>query len=215
MLAVSALVIAVGYMAVLNHRKDGVWTFHVFDAAWWSPGVEGTRPVIDGAKQATSKANDALWGSGGLVDQAEQWFNGKVERAPAAADKSADKSAKKPEPAPTSPAQPAKPDPDVLLARRCEQAIADAEIEFQTGLDHYRRANPQGNSLTAAQRKSLHEARARFLSAQDRLDRTLESYATCSEHDPDRLKDGKALRDYNQRLISSLNRVIDEVETPR
>jgi hypothetical protein len=212
-LVVVSVVVTVAYVALLNRRKDGVFSFRVFDAAWWRPGMASAQPVIDGAKSATAKANEALWGAGGVVDQAERWLDGKVARSAPATSGAA------PAPAPggpvVAPAVPTAPDPDVVTAKRCEQKIADAEIDFQVGLDHYRRANPQGNVLTAAQRDHLREARTRFLSAKDLLDRTLETYADCSAHDKDRLADGKALRDYDERLLVSLTRVIDEAEPAR
>jgi hypothetical protein len=177
----------------LNWRKDGRFSFRIFDTAWWRPGVDSAQPAIDGARSAARSANDALWGDGGLIDSAARWYEGKQkEREQGAA---------------------AKPDtaaaPRSEELRRCEKAIADSEIEFQYGLDYYRLANPREGELNDQRRGHLRDARAKFLSVKDLLGRAVPKYEALDGRDADRLADAKALQQYDERLLASLDKLLE------
>lgn len=187
------------WVTVLNWRKDGHFSFRIFDTAWWRPGVASAQPVLDSARNASSKANDALWGDDGLVDQTSRWWSSKLSARDKPAASTTPKPAAQPEPA-------AIPGADV---KRLERALADAEIDFQFGLDHYRLAKPKENELVPETRDHLRQARARFLSAKDMLARVIPQYENAQGHDQDRLADAKALETYNERLLASLNKLLD------
>jgi hypothetical protein len=179
----------------LNWRKDGRFSFRVFDTAWWRPGVDSAQPAIDGARNAAKSANDALWGDNGLIDSASRWWNGRQkERAQSEAAK---------------PAAAAAPAPKGEELKRCEKAIADAEVDFQYGLDSYRLANPREGELDDRRRGHLRDARAKFLSVKDLLGRAVPKYESLDGHDNDRLADAKALQQYDDRLLASLDRLLE------
>jgi hypothetical protein len=196
-----ATVLVVGFLVVawvtlLNWRKDGQVNIRPFDSSWWSPGVASAQPVLAGAKRVSEQASDALWAEGGLVDQAERWWSSKSARTVA----------------PTTATSPSQQEPSAKPAspaKRYERAIADAEIDFQLGLDHYRRGSPKDGVITPERLDQLREARTRFLSAKDRVQRVIGPYSECEDHDPDRLADAKALAQYDERLLVSLNRFFD------
>lgn len=192
MLVLVAFLGALLWVTYLNWSKDGRFSFRIFDTSWWRPGVDAAQPVIDHARSASDRAGDALWGDDGLVDQAAQWWGTKQEARAKA------------EPKPSAPTAP--PSDDL---KRCERAIADAEIDFQYGLDHYRMANPRDAGTAGARREHLRQARSRFLSTRDLLGRAIDPYAKADGHDAERLADAKALQLYNDRLIASLDKLLE------
>jgi hypothetical protein len=178
----------------LNWRKDGRFSFRIFDTAWWRPGVDSAQPAIDGARSAAKSANDALWGDGGLIDSASRWWS--IKQKERAQNEAA-----------TPAAAAAAPKTEEL--KRCEKAISDAEIDFQVGLDSYRLANPSVGELDDRRRGHLREARAKFLSVKDLLGRAVPKYESLDGHDAERLADAKALQQYDERLLSSLDRLLE------
>lgn len=114
-LAVTTLVIATW----ANWRRDHRVTFRVFDPVWWGVGKHEAQPYVDGARTAAEKAYGSVWGSGGLVEQAEAWM----------ATRSKD----------TAP---------ILGADIHEAAFAQAETRFEDGVVAYKRAKPTAEKAT-------------------------------------------------------------------
>ncbi len=201
-LVLLAFAATLAWVTVLNWRKDGHFSFRIFDTAWWRPGMASAQPVLDGALNASNKANDALWGDNGLVDQTSRWWSSKLS----ARDKATGTPAK---PAAQPDAVPKPAQVPAVDLKRLERSLADAEIDFQLGLDHYRLAKPKENELVPETRDHLRQARGRFLSAKDMLERVIPQYESATGHDDERLADAKALQTYNERLLASLNKLLD------
>ncbi len=183
LLAIAALLIALSYNTWANTRATGVFSFHPFDSAWWQPGVDKAEPVVESGKHAASDANDAVWGSGGLVERTEAWWSGRAASA----------------------AIPVAPGTRSEL----DAALARAETQFDTGLAAYRRANPSDGAFTPERRAALIEAKAAFTAVRGTLDAHLPAYRALPDHDAHRLADLKALSEYNDRLLSSVATTLD------
>jgi len=184
-----AFLAAVGWVTYLHWSRDGHWSFDIFTASWWDPGIQSSQPVLDSAGQATSQvaqsAHDALWGEHGLAAEAGKWWHDHVENRP-------------------------KPNltPEQVASERArlERDLSDAENEFARGLDEFRKA---GNGSASAAHDHALEARAHFLATKDLLSRTIPAYQAVPGYDYGRYQDAKALQDYNQRLLTSISERLD------
>jgi hypothetical protein len=188
---------AVGWTTYLHYVKEGTFSFRIFDAAWWSPGVESSQPVLDSARSVSQSAHDAVWGDHGLVAEASRWWS-EHEKSRAKAQ------SPPPEPLPTLPGAPRPTDSELP---HLESLLTQAENDFGAGLDQYRASN---EAPTESETRDLQlKARAHFLSTADLLTRTIPRYGQSQGHDRDRLADAKALQDYNQRLLGTLAKRLD------
>lgn len=178
MLLCLAFLAAVAVIAWWHHAQDGQWSFRLFDAAWWQPGVSRSQPVLEAARRDAQRANDAVWGDHGLVDEVERWW--RARRAPA------------PTPAPAT-----------AERRRLEGFLADADRAFESGLHAYHEAGADSSARTRA---TLESARSSLLAAQDLLARTIPAYRACADHDADRLAEAEAEAAFDERLLAAVTK---------
>jgi hypothetical protein len=191
--AVIAFCIALMWVTLVHWHRDGQFSFRLFDPAWWRPGV-------DSAQQHADDAGQALWAPGGLIPKAEAWWDARSATTanPSAGSATTPAIANSTATGATVATVAASGPVDDAPRRRLEAQISGAETDFQLGLDEYRAANPANGTSTLPQRDHLRQAKAHFLLAKDALDHAIPAYADAIGHDPDRLADATALRDYNR-----------------
>lgn len=191
---------AIGGLAVAtyaNWRRDGRFTFHVFDSTWWGNGRSEAAPYAAGARTAAEQAYQAVWGAGGMVERAEQWLNGLRRDDPPApgapavpsTDPSAAPTADKPKPPGT---------PRSAEAQRLEGRFTKAEEDFRSGLAAFKRT---GAGTRNARRTAQAEAIAHFGRCRDALLAAIDPYRAVADHDRHRLAEAEELGRMNQRFL--------------
>jgi len=73
-LTLFVVAVALTFATWAAYRRDGVLSFHPFDAAWWQSGRAAAGPVL-------AEAQRRLWQPGGYADQAEKWWRGRSATA--------------------------------------------------------------------------------------------------------------------------------------
>lgn len=190
---------AIGGLAVAtyaNWRRDGRFTFHVFDSTWWGNGRSEAEPYAAGARTAADKAYQAVWGTGGMVEQAEQWLDDLRRDDPPETGAPA-VSPTDPSAAPT--AKPKPPGtPRSAEAQRLEGRFAKAEEDFRSGLTAFKRT---GAGTKNARRTARAEAIAHFGRCRDALLASIDPYRALADHDRRRLDEAEELGRMNQRFL--------------
>lgn len=218
-LVAMVLVAAIGITAAANYRKSKRLTFHVFSAHWWSVGGQEAAPAVDRIKETAGRWDAGLWGENGLLDSAESMLKRGQQRS----------AARKPEsiPAPrlpptvgvpAKPATPATTTPatsaptaatpiDVPETRRLEQRLFEAEANFRTGYEAYKRADPTRGVLTDDRKRTINLAKSHFRVVRDTLIDVLPRYVKQSDHDPKLADDARELDKINMRLLENTNKM--------
>lgn len=194
-LAVFAVLGGMVFTAWVNWRRDGRFTFHVFEPTWWGNGRSEAEPYAVGARTAAEKAYEAVWGTGGMVEQAESWLDGLRRDDPPAAGGApatgAPPSGGTASPRPAASARSAE-------AGRLEARFAAAEQEFRTGLAAYKRA---ASGDAGSRKRARAEAIVHFARCRDALLASLDPYRALPDHDRRRLADAEELGRMNQRFL--------------
>ncbi len=173
------------WATIANSRRVGELCIRPNDIDWWFMSVpqgkqEGvhTQSIIDEAKHLADLAEDKLWGKGGVIERCEAWWQGRQGRsAPADDGASAER-------------------------QRCEKRFTEAEGEFRSGLDSYKRAAPGAHGGATDKRAAALDARTRFLHAHDLLATTIPAYEALGDYDKARAKSAHQLLDYTQELLA-------------
>jgi hypothetical protein len=186
---------ALGVATVANWRRAGRVTFHVFDARWWGVGRTEAEPYVAGARTAADQAYTAVWGDGGLADQAERWLDGLRRDERDGGSPIADGATTTAQPADaTMPADPA------AALKRCEQRFRSAEASFRSGLAASKRAAAASGD---AKRASRDEAIRHFIACRGLLTPAIATYRTLPEHRVPRLAEAEELGRLNQRFLQA------------
>lgn len=167
-----------------NYRRSGTVSFRVFDAAWWGVGRETSQPYVDRAKDMASSTYTAVWGEGGLVDEAKAWL------------------AREDQPAETQTAPSDTAAVESAGAERDdhEAAFRRAEASFEQGLFAWQRARP-ADATAPPDAAALDQARSHFEAVATILDRHLPAYNATAGKNLRVLKDAEDLQALNRRML--------------
>jgi len=172
------------WATITNSHRLGQWSCHPLDADWWmlsnpagSQDPASQTTLVEDAKRLAAKAEDQLWGSGGLIERCEGWWQSQlsrhVETAPGA---SQDR-------------------------RQYEQRFADAEAAFRSGLDAYKRAVPHAHGSFDDKRAAAAEAKTHFQRTSELLTANIPPYEALADHDTSRAHAAHQLLDYDRQLL--------------
>ena len=207
-LALVAAVVVLAGTAWANSRREGRFSFRVFDRSWWGVGRHEAQPYLSGARQAADEAYTAVWGEKGMVEKAEAWLDGlRRRRAPAAAPVAPVHGADPPAAAPAPVPAPAPATGGPAGLRLHEERFAAAERLFQQGFAAYKQANPQEGGWSAEKRETMRQAAGCFARARDLLDDAIPGYAAIPGHDVRRLGEARDLERINKQFLVNANRV--------
>ncbi len=187
-----ALLLGIGvlvFAAWANHRRDGEWTFRVFDRTWWGIGRQEAKPYVDGAKTAARTAYET---TEELLLKAEAW----LKRPPA--EHAAD---------PSSSATPV----EDLTARNTtqewhEKGFAQAQDLFEEGVIAYRQGKPT-TADTPPDAAALRTAIAYFKRVRDILDSHIPGYNALPTKNLRILADAEELQALNLRMLSTAEKL--------
>jgi hypothetical protein len=175
------------WVTIANSHRTGNLNCRPLDADWWTLSSSATGPsapvtpttLVEDAKALASKAEDRLWGAGGLIERCEGWWQAHLS--------------KQSESAPGTPAS-----ADRI---RFEQQFTDAEASFRSGLDAYKRASPNAHGSAEQQKAAAHEARIHFQHTSDVLNASIAPYEALADHDQGRAHGAHQLLDYDKQLL--------------
>ena len=181
--------LALAWAVLANRGRSGTWTFHPFDAAWWTASAPGGKEdavddVVRTSRELAGQAHTVVWGSGGLVERGEAWWRGAASPAPPAG-----------APLPTTTTD---------ERARLEGELATADKSFRAALDHLAKASPTATGDASTKRSHAEAARTSLREADARLTLTLTAYAALPGHDPQRLERGRQLADWIRQLSTAI-----------
>lgn len=187
-----ALILGIGVLVFAtwaNYRRDGVWTFRVFDRTWWGIGNEEAKPYVDGAKTAARTAYET---TEELLLKAEAWL-------------------KRPPAEPTAdPTAPASPDDDLAASSNTqewhEKGFAQAQDLFEEGVIAYRQGKP-ATADTPPDAAALRTAIAHFKRVRDILDSHIPGYNALPTKNLRILADAEELQALNLRLLGTAEKL--------
>ena len=188
MMVLLVLGLALAWAVLANRGRSGTWTFHPFDAAWWTASAPGGEKdavddVLRTSRELAGQARTVVWGSGGLVERGEAWWRGATPASPPSS-----------APVPTTPNERA----------RLEGDLATADNSFRAALDHLAKASPTASGDATAKRSHAEAARTNLREADARLTLALTAYAALPGHDPQRLERGRQLAGWIRQLSTAI-----------
>jgi hypothetical protein len=192
-LGLLVLVLVLVFATWANHRREGAWSFRVFDPVWWGVGREEATPYVDGARDA---AHSAYTWSQETLTEAEAWL----------------KKANEPKPEPAPVANNNTEEEKIALSgedrSKLETALATAQDTFEEGLIAYRQAKPDrlgGEPDPTALRTAI----SKFKRTRDLLEANVPAYNKVSGKNLRILADAEELEGLNRRMLQQAQQLAD------